>query len=435
MSTETNTALENKAHVADVLPESARNGLSTPKADYGAGEFWNDEPKTDKKAEVKTEVEPKKEAAVETPDPITSLAGKWGAKVKAPAADVASLVKPGKVEKTETKAEVVPDGPDLDKLELGAHSSPRATENFKILKGIARQEREAKTALQREIAELRSKPSAVVPTAVDTTELDRIRAENKAMSDKLLLIDTKNHPAFQNQYVKPRIDAVQAANELLKANGKEFDVSTLIDRPRGEIGKALQEVLKDLPSLDQTEISDNVRKAWQLSQAEKTALSNAGQVNGQIKEADSKTHIHAFDSTWDKVSAGVAGLSGVEKIPDNVTPQQRQMIEAYNRDITSLRENARAKATGSTTYESIAQTAIQAAAFEVQQNHVMPMLAAQISDMQETIKGLKAEVEGYRSRNPNRDISPTTSETRSSSKAKSIDELGAEMLSGMGRRT
>lgn len=412
MSAQENTALEETVSpVAEVIPESSKSGLPSGNLNEVADKFWSDEPpkKEEKPAEKKPVVSADDAPPPKKDTPLTqSLGDKLAAKVKP---------KPEE-KKPEAKVETKSEDPE-DKLQLDPKSSASARENFEKLKGISKQARAELAAKLKEIEELKAKAS---PVAADHAELERLRAEHKAMSDKLLLIDTKNHPTFQAQYVKPKQEALTAATELLKANGKEADIAALIEKPRGEIGKALSEILKDVPAFDQTEISAHIQKAYQLAQAEKTALAQAGDVHSQIKKQDSTAHVQAFDKTWDKIAQAAGEFLIEAEIPEDATPERKERLSGYNADMKALRDRARQIATGDSSYESVADASIKAAAFEVHAKHVLPMLAEEIADRNEVIRKLTEELKGYRSRNPNRNISPTVTVRESKEKSPSIED-------------
>lgn len=430
MSTET-PALENTpTTVAEVVPEAAKAGLPDGNLVAVADKFWNET--EEKKPEAKPEEKPAEKKS-DTPakgaeaTPAPTLAEKFAARHKpAVSQDDAAPVK------VLTQAK----GPEED-MQLDAKASPKAREHFENLKNITRAERQRADAAERKAQEFdgRLKTVTTAPAPVDVAELERLRTEHKAMSDKLLLIDTRNHPVFQNQYVKPRQDALVQATELLKANGKEADLAALIEKPRGEIGKALAELLKDVNPFDQTEISNGVQTAYKLAQSEKQALAQAGQVSGAIRQQTAGQQAQSFDAVWTKVAAGVGEFLEPAEIPATATPEQRRGMEEYNNAMKSLQANARQIATGAASYDTIAEASIKAAAFDLNQKHVMPRIAAEFHAMQQVVAGLKKEVEGYRSRNPNRDIgaTPAKGAEKTNGEHKTIEEAADTMLAGMGK--
>lgn len=436
MSTEANTALEKpNSGVAAIVPEGALEGLPEVQKDYGIDSFWKEEGAPEKPADKPASTEPAKdeskaEATDALRDSATSLGSRWGAKVKAPEKDVKDLIKP-KAEEKQVVTDKTTDKPEdfpEDKIQLDSRASKTTSEHFKALKEISKAERAAAAKANAELAALRAEYEATkkAPGVVDTTELERIKTEHKAAMDRLLVLDTKNHPAFKAQYVAPREEALAQAKELLDAHGKQADLRALLDKPRAEVGKAMEEILKDLPSMDRTEVADHFRKAYKLARDEETALKNARDVNGQITQQELSSHSQAFEKTWGRVAQTFAEHVKPIEVPKGVTldSMQRAALESYNAamSLQAIQEDARKIATGTQSMESISEHAIKAAMYERHINHVLPRIGQEFNAMQEIIRGLKAEVEGYRSRNPNRDISSKPDTSTAPTKAPSSYE-------------
>lgn len=440
MSTETAPALEkNESKFAGSIPESGKQGLAPVKSDYGAGEVWKDEPAQQTETVKKDESKPAEETKPAVTPEATGLASKWAAKVKvkAPAADIPQ--KPTDTVKTteETKPTDTVDHPE-DKLDLDQRSSPIARENFAKLKSISKenrrlaQEREQKIReYEAKFAELQKAPAPSATSGFDAAEIERIKAENKRLSDIVLIKDTENSPVFQNQYVKPKREALAAAEELLKAHGKEANLAALIAMPRGELGKAVNEILKELPPFDQTEISSQIQRAYQLRQQEQNALKEASATDGAIREQNARRDAQAFDNVWKQHSPKLQEMIQVFDLPAGVklTAEQQAKVEEYNTAVKSLESQARKIATGAATHESIADASIKAAAYDLHVGHILPKMqaeiAAEFNQMQEVISQLTKEVEGYRSRNPNKQIRATTTSTNTPGKDPTIEEAAA----------
>lgn len=442
MSNETAPALQkNEPNFAGSIPESGKVGLAPVKSDYGAGDVWKDEPKQETKPVEKAESKPSDESKPATIPEVTGLASKWAAKVKvkAPASDIPT--KPAEAAKTteEAKPAEAVEHPE-DKLDLDQRSSPVARENFAKLKSISKenrrlaQERELKIKeYESQLAELKKAPAAAPTYGVDPAEVDRIKAENKRLADIVLIKDTENSPIFQNQYVKPKREALESATELLKAHGKEANLSALIAMPRGELGKAVNEILKDLPPFDQTEISSQINLAYKLRQQEQQALKEAAATDGAIREQNARRDSMAFENVWKQHSPKLQEMIQVFDTPAGVklTAEQQAKVEEYNTAVRSLEAQARKIATGAATHESIADASIKAAAYDLHVGHILPKMqaeiAAEFNQMQEVIAQLTQEVEGYRSRNPNKQIRATTASTRADAigKAPTIEEAAA----------
>lgn len=390
------------------IPESAN--VQPAEKDYGVDKFFPSDdaqpapqPAPTKKADAisSDDAPPPKKDAAPAPKPQT-LAEKLAAKAK-PAEKPAETPDP----KAEKPAETAPTTFEEDQLDLDKKASVPARENFAKLKGITKTIRGQLVAKDREVAELRSKLEAgsKAPTAEQSAELERLRSEHKALNDRLLVIDTQNHPSFQAQYVAPKTAALTAAKELL---GKDVDLAAMLTLPRSEFGKKVSELAKDLPAFDQTDFAQHMRNALQLEQGGRQALAKASETAQAIAAKNGAAQKQVFQQRWDAMRGPVGEhIVKLEVAPD-APADVRSSIEAYNQAVEQLSVNAEKVATAPMDEASIADHSIKAAAYDFHIGHVMPRLSQEIGQMQDTIRQLSKELEGYRSRNPKKDIGPST---------------------------
>lgn len=406
------------------LPESTVAALPKVSADFDVDKFFP----ADKKP-VTTPAVVEKPAVVTADDaPPQTLAQKLAAKAK-------PVEKPAATPAPEAKAEVKSAEPAAvenpeDKMELDNKASSATRENFKTLKTVTKELRSTLSTKDREIAEYRAKLEAAskAPSAVEAAELAKLREESKALSDRLLLIDTKNHPKFKAQYEEPKNAALAAAKELL--GEKSAGVSKLLDLPRAELGKALSELTKELPDIDRREATDRIYDAWKLQQAGNEALAKAGETNSAIRTKTVEEQKALFGTRFEKVVPSLAEHLVKLDVPQNATPQQRQSIEEYNNGFAKIRENAEKIALGSIDEDSVVNAAAKASAYDFHIGHVMPRISQEISEMQEVIAGLQKELAMYHGKNPKRDISASVSASAPAGNAKSIEEIADAHFGG-----
>src|SRR4029079_2674225 len=116
-------------------------------------------------------------------------------------------------------------------------------------------------------------------------EVERLKAEHKALSDKMALIDVASTPDFQRQYTLPKTKAVAEASEVLAYSGKEgVDVNALLGKDRKNFSAAVAELTKDLNPMDATTVQTALRDAYRISTEEKAALANSSQLREQIRQ-------------------------------------------------------------------------------------------------------------------------------------------------------
>lgn len=395
------------------IPESA--GIKAPASDFGVDAFFPGE----KKLEAPATAKPAAVSGDDAPPAAkTSLAAQVAAKAKP-----ATVVPPAEAKKPEAApAPAAAEHPE-DKLEVDSKSSPATREHFKTLKGVTKTLRGALQAQEAKVSELQSKLEAAskAPSATETAELSRLREEAKQLSDRLLLLDTQNHPKFKAQYEQPKQEALSAAKALL--GDKASDAAKLLNLPRAELGKAISDLTKDLPDLDRRDVTDQLYKAWQLEQGGREALAKAGETNSAIRKLTIEEQRAGFGQRWDKIVPSLAENIVKLEVPADATREQRESIERYNEAAAAIRQSAEKVALGAIDEDAIVSHAAKSAAYDFHIGHVMPRIGQEISEMQETIAGLTKELAMYRGKNPKRDIGASLASSEISSKAQSIEEL------------
>jgi hypothetical protein len=307
-------------------------------------------------------------------------------------------------------APVVPAAPSAanpeDQISLDPKYSPAAHASFAQIKGIAAGLRDQLNAARETERQLKAQLDAAksATPVPDVAEIEKLRAENKAFSDRLMLVDLREHPKFQSEFVAPQQQALQTAKELLVANGKSDDISRLVDLPRGELGKTLSEITKDLPDLDRRDVTDSVYKAWTIAQQASSALSKSRETYGALRNQTDATQKQAFERTWERSAGHVAEHIVELEVPDDATPEVRASIEADNAAFKGLRTVAEQRAFGPATSEVVAENAIKSAAYDLHIQRVMPRIIKEYDSLLTLNRQLAGELQAIRDRNPNRQI-------------------------------
>ncbi len=159
--------------------------------------------------------------------------------------------------------------------------------------------------LEAELAEVQKKLTTIPANgSFVPEEVERLKAEHKAFSDEIAVTRLEAHPDFRRQYVEPKVAELARARDLLEAHGvKDKAVERLLSLPRAELGKAVAEIVKDIPAFDQVEVSDALRKAYALEQGGQQALAKSKDVLKQIQQNSAARAKQAFDSKWAPVSS------------------------------------------------------------------------------------------------------------------------------------
>ncbi len=364
-------------------------------------------------------------AASPEPTPVPakgSLAEKLAAKSK-PAAPVAPVVPVTGAKNPE------------DEITLASSYSAPAHESFSKIKTITVGLRDQLNAAREEARQLKeqvaaAKSSVVVP---DTAEIERLRAEHKTMSDRLALVDLREHPKFQAEFLQPQSQALQAAAELLVAGGVSgVDVSSLLLKPRADFGKAVSEAASKLSDFDRTDFAENMRKAWTLNENSKAALSKSREIYGAMRNQSESSQRAAFDKTWGKAAGQVAEHIVELEVPDNANEATRTEIEQYNAAFKGLRTVAEQRAFGPASAEVVSENAIKSAAYDFHIQKAMPRLMQEFNELLTLNRAMAAQLQAVRDRNPNRQISGApTGGTGGGGGAGADGTLSMEQLSKM----
>lgn len=298
---------------------------------------------------------------------------------------------------TKPVAEPAPELPE-DKLQIPANASPEAVKNFKAYKDSMK---EILAAERKRVSEAEAKLKLRETAApADTAELERLRSEHKALSDRLLTLDLQNHPDFHKQYIAPRQKAFAESETLLADNGitEKVDFNSLLAKPRAEFAKTVSELAAKMNSFDSQTFTANMRQAYQLRAEESQAIAKAGDVHQQLQAQSARQQKQAFESVANEAAQSFAK----KEITDDMPADIRAATEKYNASVDTIRTRAEAKAFGKLSERDVAQMAFKDVAYDHMVEHVAPLLEARDRAQVALIADLTAKLEAVNaSRSPN----------------------------------
>lgn len=341
---------------------------------------------------------PKLEVKIE-PAP-GSLADKLAAK-KSPVVPVKAEVPAAPV------VPVVDDPIAKIEAEMKAHNKNwKPAQGWEQLKTTVSTERARAAQLEKELQEAKTARAAEpIVAGMTSDQIKELQAREKAASDRLLVLSLEDHPNFRAQYVEPKNAAIDEANQLLAMHGVKGDVASLIAKPRSEIGKALAELVKDIPDFDKVQVAEAVRKAHSLDQSGRAALTQSKDLQKQIKNQTVERQKAAFENRWLPVSASIGEHAVSLEVPPTATAEERAGIEDYNASLKNLKNRAEEIAFSPVTEETIAENSMKAAAYDFHIQKAMPRIIGEYEQVVNLNRQLVAELNALRSRNPNRGIS------------------------------
>lgn len=352
--------------------------------------------------------------APKAPEPIVEPV-----KAKTPAEKIAEKLatkEPPKAEepKAEPKADdTKPAENPEDKLELSPRASEATKDQFKTLKSVTKQLRDAEAKARAELAEMKrqmEEQSKLVPVSqIKEEEYKKLMEEHRVMSERIAALDFKAHPRYKEQYEIPKQGFIKAADELLAANQVEGSIASLLNLPRNELGKAVAKLTEGLPSFDASEVQANIREAYKIAQAEQEASSKAAESLKAIHESGARRMVEDFNAAFADLAPKVGEFAPEWEIDEKLDPETKARAEAYNEGLRSLRANAERYAFGASNERTASEIGIKAAAYDHQVKHVMPNLVREMENLARENAKLRAENNGIKKHNANRGSFVSTS--------------------------
>lgn len=263
---------------------------------------------------------------------------------------------------------------DIDKMELGEKASDNARTNFAKLREVAKQERLAKAALEKQLADLKAQQETLAKAAPqDTAEQERLRAEHKAMADRLALVDLKNHPDYVRQYEVPKTAALAEAKEVLDYNEIPANLESLMGKSLKEFSAEVSKLTKDMNSMDATAVQTSLRNAWKINNDAASALSKSQELAKALSEKSAHAQKQAVEKVWGTFKEAESILAK-RPVPEGATPEELAEITSYNEAVQGLRSNYERNAFGRMTEEETARMALKATTFDFIQTHGVRMM-------------------------------------------------------------
>lgn len=263
---------------------------------------------------------------------------------------------------------------DLDRMELGEKASDNARTNFAKLREVAKQERLAKAALERQLADLKTQQETLAKAAPqDAVEQERLRAEHKAMADRLALVDLKNHPDYVRQFEVPKTAALAEAKEVLDYNEIPANLESLMGKSMKDFSAEVSKLTKNLNSMDATAVQTSLRNAWKINNDATSALSKSQELAKALSEKSAHAQKQAVEKVWGTFKEAESILAK-RPVPEGVTPEELAEITSYNEAVQNLRPNYERNAFGRMTEEETARMALKATTFDFIQTHGVKMM-------------------------------------------------------------
>lgn len=325
-------------------------------------------------------------APAEAPKPVAPAA---------PESIIKKVEAPKPAEPKASDAKPAPAPQEFPEDKLAEPTTEAAKAGWKELKALTKAERNRATALEGKVADLQKVIDARATAApADTAAMESLRADHKTLSDRLLVLDLKNHPDFHKQYVEPVKKAFTESATLLADNGvaDKVDFDALLAKPRVEFAKTVSELASKMNAFDAATFTANMRSAFDLKGQEAVALSKASDVASQLQARTARVQRQAFEG----VAADIIPNFTKLEIKAEMSADDRTAAESYNQSVDSLRSRAESRAFGKVSEKDVATMAFREAALEHLVNHGVPFLEKRDAAQRQLIASLTAELTALR---------------------------------------
>jgi hypothetical protein len=239
--------------------------------------------------------------------------------------------------------------------------------------------------------------------APDTAEIEKLRAEHKAFSERVALLDYQNHPEFQKQFVEPKQKLNAEIKTILSDNAIDgFDLQRVMSLPRAEQAKELSAVMEKMNDFDKGEFRMQLREYQKLSAAEQAALGTHKEALATLAQRNQAKQRTAFEGKWKTTS--LATFAQKLAPPEGSTPEEAARITALNAGIDNIRNTAEKYAFALGDEHQAADVAIKAANYDFVVHHAFPSMQADYRKLQEQHRALTDKLQELAAHKPGTDF-------------------------------
>ena len=313
-------------------------------------------------------VEPAKAPVVPTPEPKkpASLLSRKAEAAPAPKVEPAPAAAPAVEPASELPEELPKDVPEPTRV------------NWKKSRELERQLKGQVTEANHKMADLQKQIDTYkAATPADVAEMQRLKDEHKALSDRLAVVDLQYHPDFKRQYVEPQQAALRAASEVLAYNSKEgVDLGAMLAKPQKDFNADVAKLTEGMNSMDATTVQTSLRQAFTLRAQQQAALAKSSEVAQGLAQRAAAESKQTFEEVWGKLS-GPDGFLVTVTAADDASPEEKESVTRYNQAVTNVRTAAEQNAFGQLTPQKGAALAGKAAVLDFLQEHGLPRMEAE----------------------------------------------------------
>lgn len=227
-------------------------------------------------------------------------------------------------------------------------------------------------------------------TPAEQANVAKLQADLQAAHDRLAILDVSAHPDFHRQYVEPKKKALAEANQLLTDNAvpNAPEIGALLNLPRTEFAKKVNELAATLPPYDQSVFATSMREAYRLQEGQGQALSKAGELQQQLQAQSAQKQKQAFDKTYEVFATKMKPL----EVGEHATAEEKAEADAFNSAMAQIRPEAERYAFGKIDEAGVAELASRAAAGKFIVEHAVPKMQREHAALRQLVAEQTAEL-------------------------------------------
>jgi hypothetical protein len=238
---------------------------------------------------------------------------------------------------------------------------PRSAQEWKKFREEREREKSERDAkiktLEEELTGWKGKASSLV----DPKEVDSIKKERDALSERLRVVSVTEHPKFK-AYFKNKTDSQLALAKRIAGQDRAEEVEKILTMPDGEIKtQKLEELLAEMPAIKQMQFGGVINELDRINLEREQEIAKAGETYEQMVASEQKAG-EERRQTLEKVFTGAVERMGGK---DGVAIfQMREGDEAWNSAVKSRIEAAKSILFSQQDPERLVEAALHATAFK-----------------------------------------------------------------------
>jgi hypothetical protein len=310
----------------------------------------------------------------------------------APPPPVAAVLKSAQKAAPAAEPAPAPTVEEIDKGLVAPREDSKSRAGWDELKKRANEERKLRLELEHK---LKSAPQVSTVDEATKARLAELETQNKTYSERLKVLDLKQHPEFVSKYVEPANTAKAAMESIAKTDEVEVNVSEMLSMKGKALNAAVSEVMEKMTPYARVKFQSALDAYFSAQTGAEQALAQADQTLQTLRQTGGAKSRASFDEVAKNYSEAFLPAQVDEKAADT----DKQAAAAYNAALAAIGKQAETYAFGQIDERGVADLSHKAALYEFTMQHGIPRIAAlydaaltsrdaRIAELEMQVKGL-----------------------------------------------